>query len=260
MKRFRASGFELIHGAGMKQTRENITSGRTLRQREDSGRAILSCRDADTRTDTAGCGGTISPKPLTAAVSGKDGCGGRIRTCDLRLMRPASFHCSTHAMRETIDGRPRETRQVDQITIVVEDGRAEGWLGGGRLLRRGNVRIAWPHAANGLDYREDRHFEASGRTSRQDAKKVAADTSPAVPLSMSRASSILGFRAPDRTRVSVLGDLPIRTAKAETFSPLFAKYAVKAVMSASLPNRQTAVNAEFAYLALAEICLIGKVK
>lgn len=42
--------------------------------------------------------------PPHFALTGMDGCGGGTRTCDLRLMRPASYRCSTHA-RIKIDWR-----------------------------------------------------------------------------------------------------------------------------------------------------------
>ncbi len=105
---------------------------------------------------------------------------------------------------------------------------------------------------------EAHHSAASFRRSTHDARKAAAEISPFVPLSTSRARSMLGLREPARTRVRVLGDLPMRIAKAETFSPLVSRYEDNVVMYPYLPNRQIPVNDIFAYLALVRICLFGK--
>lgn len=51
----------------------------------------------------------------------------------------------------------------------------------------------------------------------------------------------------------------MRTAKAESVSLFLERYAVSLSMPYQLPNRQTCVNRQFAYLALDDICQTGKI-
>lgn len=95
---------------------------------------------------------------------------------------------------------------------------------------------------------------------RQIEMKSCADTAPFVALSTSSASETLGLRSPRSARVRVLGERPMRTANADSLSPLRSKNDCSAFMDSILPNRQNKVNKKFAYLALAGICQTGKMR
>lgn len=101
---------------------------------------------------------------------------------------------------------------------------------------------------------------ADDRSERQIDMKSCAETAPPVPRSTSIASETLGFRSPLSARVRVLGERPMREAKADSFSPLRFKNDCSAFMGCMLPNRQKNVNQFFACLALAGVCQTGKMR
>lgn len=70
---------------------------------------------------------------------------------------------------------------------------------------------------------------------------------------------MLGFRSPFMARVIVLGDLPIRCARAAGVSPVSLKYlSIAFITRRTLPNRQIAVKERFACQALASVAYQAK--